>query len=120
MHKRTRLLALGLLCGAVVLQPSCSAQVKQKKNLGEQVFAQHCASCHADGGNAVKPSHPVAGSKQLATLATFKDYLSEPPGHMPYYEHVVNDRPTLEALYKYCKQLKKPSSKQASLPRHYQ
>lgn len=81
---------------------------------GEQTYKQYCASCHAGGGNTVKSNHPVAGSKELATIAKFKSYLSAPPGHMPYYQNVVKDQATLSALFDYCKTLKRPV-KQANL-----
>ncbi len=97
-----------------VLSPSIAKKSAPKPN-GALLFQQNCASCHAGGDNKVKPSRPIVGSKELSTLANFKSYLSAPPGHMPYYEHVVNDEPTLKALYKYCKELKKPPIKQASL-----
>ncbi len=98
-----------------ILSPSM-AKKSTKKLDGNQLFQQNCAGCHAAGENKVDPNHPVAGSKELATLASFKTYLSAPPGHMPYYEHIVNDDSTLKALYNYCKQLKKLPFKQASLP----
>jgi mono/diheme cytochrome c family protein len=96
-----------------MLTPAISKKSEAKKIDGEVVFKQHCASCHADGGNSIKPNHPVAEAKELGTLATFKNYLSKPPGHMPYYKNVVDDKGTLEALYKYCKTLKKPKHQQA-------
>lgn len=81
---------------------------------GSSIYKQYCASCHADGGNSVKPSRPVAESKQIANIGIFKDYLSAPPGHMPYYQHLVNDRKTLQALLKYCQSLKRKPIKQAN------
>jgi len=96
------------------LPPSTAKKAQQHEVHGDQVFQQHCASCHAGGGNNVNPKHPVAGSKELSSLATFKSYLSQPPGHMPYYQDIVEDPATLQALYKYCKTLKKESIKQVS------
>lgn len=88
-------------------------EAKEKKPDGAQVFQQYCAKCHAGGGNVVKPSSPVAESKQLASLVLFKSYLSAPPGHMPYYQNIVKDPKVLSALYNYCKTLKKKPIKQA-------
>ncbi len=76
---------------------------------GEQIYKQHCAQCHADGGNSVNPTKPLAESKQLNSLPQFKAYLSAPPGHMPYYQDVANNKRVLNALYKYTKTLKKPA-----------
>lgn len=81
---------------------------------GEVIFKQHCASCHQSGGNLTVPSKTVAGSTKLGTLATFKDYLNNPVGHMPYYKNIIEDKTTIDALYKYCKTLKKENIKQVS------
>jgi len=93
----------------VVCLPSIAEKAAPRKVDGEQIYKQYCASCHTGGGNSVKPSRPVAGSKQLATMATFKAYLSAPPGHMPYYRSIVADPQVLDALYHYCKKLTKPT-----------
>lgn len=115
---------IGILVGIISLAnllplplalPSLAEKDAKPVN-GAQVFQQHCASCHAGGANRVNSSRPVAGSNQLSSLPTFKSYLSAPPGHMPYYEHVVNDPVTLKALYKYCQTLKKQPVKQALTP----
>jgi mono/diheme cytochrome c family protein len=103
-----------LLLGISTLLPSNAKKNASRAVDGKQVFEQHCASCHAGGGNRVHPHRPVAGSKQLATIAVFKGYLSEPPGHMPFYADVVNDEATLKALYDYCRTLKVTPTKEAS------
>jgi len=73
---------------------------------GQTIYKQHCFSCHPGGANLVKPSKPVKDSKTLATFATFKAYLSAPLGHMPYYQHLVEDDAALKALYHYCRAFK--------------
>jgi len=93
--------------------PSLANKETDSNARGEQIFQQHCATCHAGGGNSVKAKRPLAGSKQLASLATFKAYLSAPLGHMPYYHHVIDNPKILQALYKYCKTLKNQPLKQA-------
>ncbi len=80
---------------------------------GRKVFGSHCASCHADLGNSVKPGKPIKGSQVLSTVATFKSYLNEPLGDMPHYEHVITDEKVLNALYAYVKDAEKqPSNKE--------
>ncbi|MBX9670417.1 MAG: cytochrome c [Candidatus Obscuribacterales bacterium] len=80
---------------------------------GRKVFGSHCASCHADLGNSVKPNKPIKGSQVLSTVATFKSYLNEPLGDMPHYEHVITDEKVLNALYAYVKDAEKqPSNKE--------
>ena len=91
----------------------CTAKSEAKKATGAETFKMYCATCHAGGGNKVDPNHPLAGSTQLDSIVRFKDYLSAPPGHMPYYETLVKDKATLEALFKYCKTLKKAPGERA-------
>ena len=79
---------------------------KAPKPDGKFLFDQHCACCHAGGGNAITPSRPLKDSKRLANIGAFKEYLSAPPGHMPYYEDVVKNPEVLQKLYDYCKHLK--------------
>jgi len=107
-------LVLLLILSMGIVLPTV-AKKSTKSFDGKQLFQQNCASCHQDGSNKVNPDHPVAGSKELATLASFKNYLKAPPGHMPYYQHIVNDDAILKALYNYCKGLKREPQKQACL-----
>ena len=104
-----------LLVLTVGVQHPTTARKNSKIVDGKSLFQQHCAKCHQDGENKVNPNHPVAGSKELTTLASFKNYLKNPPGHMPYYQYVVDDEAVLKALYSYCKQLKSQPTKQACL-----
>lgn len=73
---------------------------------GSTVFKENCASCHAGGGNTVNEKKPLAGSSKLNSKISFKAYLENPNGHMPYYKHVISDKAALKALYEYCKTLK--------------
>ena len=77
---------------------------------GGKLFATHCASCHAAGGNSIMPSKPVKGSQVLSTMATFKSYLNEPLGNMPHYEHLITDEKLLSDLYAYVKDLDKSAA----------
>ncbi len=102
--KQTIMIALTI--SVMFVQPALAEKDKPKPATGEQIFTQHCASCHTGGGNSVNESKPIVGSKELATIGKFKSYLSNPPGHMPYYQNLVNDRKMLDALHKYCKSIK--------------
>jgi mono/diheme cytochrome c family protein len=106
------------VCGIVLgsfVAPSSANRIKNKKVSGESVYKTHCASCHGAGGNLVSDKHPIAGSKELSTLAQFKQYLNSPPGHMPHYAALVANDESLKALYEYVKSIKKPL-RQATLP----
>jgi len=103
-----------LLLVMLVLSSPAFGNKNAKKPDGAKLFAEHCARCHAGGGNIVKSSHPIAGSQQLSSILKFKDYLSAPPGHMPYYQDIVNNKQKLESLYQYCKTLKDVPPKEAN------
>lgn len=112
MHRNLSIIAfLFVLIGLLIL-PAIGKKNENNAD-GAKVFAEYCAKCHTAGGNVLNESKPVAESKQLSNVAVFKSYLSSPPGHMPYYQSIVENKKTVEALYKYCKQLKKKPSKQA-------
>ncbi len=81
---------------------------------GAKLFGTHCASCHAAGGNSVKPSKPVKGSQVLSTMATFKSYLDTPIGDMPHYQHLITDEKLLGDLYSYVKSIEKNDSREQS------
>lgn len=87
-------------------EPKKSKEIRKKSiSKGSKLYAMHCASCHAAGGNSVAPRKPVKGSQVLSTLATFKSYLNEPIGDMPHYEHLITDEKLLGDLYAYVKSL---------------
>jgi mono/diheme cytochrome c family protein len=111
------MIVAALLTAAIVSIPASGKKDVKDNVAGAAIFAQNCAKCHVGGGNIVKSSKPVVGSSQLANLATFKSYLSSPPGHMPYYQQIVTDKKKLESLYDFCKALKDvPPPRQACLP----
>lgn len=80
---------------------------------GSKLFVNHCASCHAEGGNTITPVKPVRGSQVLSTMATFKSYLNQPIGDMPHYEDLITDQKLLSDLYAYTKDLDKPARSEA-------
>lgn len=92
------------------LQVQSLAKQKHKQSLGETLFAQDCTPCHADQhSNMIKPDKTIAGSKNLATVQTFRKFLSRHHGDkpsMPAYLTVVRNKTQLVALYNYLKALK--------------
>ncbi len=96
-------LGIALVCFA----PLCSGKGAAKPRTGEDIYKQYCSNCHVAGGNTAKPTKPIAGSKELNSIATFQKYLEDPPGHMPYYKTIVTDKTMVKKLYDYCKTLKK-------------
>lgn len=112
MNKKVVTMAVGLIMLSTWSKPS-QAEGAKKEVDGKKIFQEYCSKCHLGGGNQVNPSKPVAGSKELASVISFKTYLSAPPGHMPYYQNLVKDKELLKALYQYCKELKTVPLKQA-------
>ncbi len=97
MHRRI----WGLIAASLALafQGPCHAVEPKAGDLsGKKIFDQHCLSCHTGGGNNIRPAKPVAGSQHLKSIVLFKAYLSSPPGHMPFYQNVVNNKQVLDAL----------------------
>lgn len=97
----TSFIMLGLL-----LAPAATGKKSIKPPSGESVYKSNCAQCHPGGGNIVNQSKPLRGAQELESFPTFKQYLENPQGHMPYYKHVISDDAALHALYKYCKSIK--------------
>jgi cytochrome c6 len=51
-----KLLALpALVVFLILFAGACYAEKAAKKNSGEELFKQHCAVCHPDGGNIIDP-----------------------------------------------------------------
>ncbi|MBZ0186217.1 MAG: cytochrome c [Candidatus Obscuribacterales bacterium] len=73
---------------------------------GSKIFKLHCAGCHPGGKNLTHPDKPIIGSKELASEATFKKFLSKRHGPMPPFLKIAKDDATVTALYKYVKTLK--------------
>ena len=104
-------IGLLLLLLAAITLPPCSGKKKSKS--GAQIFSQYCLRCHVGGGNIVKSSKPLTGSKILDNMVQFKAYLSSPPGHMPHYQELTSDKEAIQALYDYCKTLAARPAKQS-------
>lgn len=110
-------MALAIICQTINCwaKPQTSSKTESKtkakavptKSRGELTFDSHCSSCHINGGNAVKPQKPLAGSKYLSNYVTFKNYLKQPVGTMPHYENLISNDKVLKELYHYVQGLKK-------------
>jgi cytochrome c6 len=49
-------LSLTLFFSLLALTVVCSTAQAAEQNIGEVYFKEHCAECHVDGGNIVKPT----------------------------------------------------------------
>jgi len=66
-----------------------------------QIFASHCASCHANGGNIINPDRPLRGAPQLGSYASFKTLVRQGRGPMPAFPSSKISDPQLQELYRY-------------------
>ncbi|SDM18417.1 cytochrome c6 [Geoalkalibacter ferrihydriticus] len=63
---------------------------------GETLFNQHCAACHADGGNVMRPernlTHANLMERGLGTPESLRDYLRDPgPGMPAFNQNTISD-----------------------------
>ncbi|MCC7528203.1 MAG: c-type cytochrome [Candidatus Melainabacteria bacterium] len=73
---------------------------------GMKIFTANCAACHAGGKNIMDPKKPIIGSKSIASIESFKAFLSKQNGKMPAYPKIVANEEALKALHAYVKTLK--------------
>jgi uncharacterized membrane protein len=66
---------------------------------GAEIYDSRCASCHPQGGNIIQSNLPVMGAPQLASSASFIEWLRDPrrpdgsPGIMPRFPPArISDR----------------------------
>jgi mono/diheme cytochrome c family protein len=79
----------------------------QAQGPGEEIYAEDCRSCHAQGGNTIYPNLPLRGAPQMADFSTFLAYIRNPTmpdgsqGPMPAFspERIPDDQ--AKDLYQY-------------------
>lgn len=54
---------IALLTAAALTLTAFTGVALAKENKGETLFKEHCASCHPDGGNIIKPHETLKGIK---------------------------------------------------------
>jgi cytochrome c6 len=68
---------------------------------GNVVFNQHCAACHANGGNVVNPNKPLKGAQTLNTFEAFLPWIRHPDQPMPSFPPSTISDQQAKALYDY-------------------
>lgn len=53
--------------------------------VGQQIFATNCASCHPNGGNTMKPKSPLKNSPKTADYKVFLEWVRKPDSPMPAF-----------------------------------
>jgi mono/diheme cytochrome c family protein len=71
----------------------------QTATTGAEVFMANCANCHRNGGNNITPNLPLKGSRKLADVKTFVQFIRQPKmpdgsaGAMPAFsESTISDQ----------------------------
>jgi cytochrome c6 len=80
----TAILALSIVC-VILATPGFAAQLK-----GETEFKMHCAACHPNGGNIVKPdktlSHKDLQKSGIKTADDIVKLIRKPGSSMPAFD----------------------------------
>jgi mono/diheme cytochrome c family protein len=67
----------------------------------EALFQENCASCHAKGGNIIKPDQPLKGSPGMKRFEVFLPWIRNPkPPMPPFPPSTISDQQAKE-LYDY-------------------
>lgn len=68
---------------------------------GQQVYADHCTTCHPSGGNTIDPGKPVLHSPLLQNPDIFKMWLRNPAQPMPAFAAAKISDTQARELYEY-------------------
>jgi mono/diheme cytochrome c family protein len=97
-------LAIGVISGGTIILTGSTALSAPD---GASLYATHCGSCHAQGGNIITPDLPVKGSAKMKSFAVFTAYNRNPlkddgsKGLMPAYpEDKISDQ-EMKLIYDY-------------------
>ena len=105
-------IAVSIVCGITMI---FSRGVSQSAPNGADLYATHCGSCHADGGNVINPALPVKGSDKMKSLAAFTAFNRNPlkadgtKGIMPAFGKDKISDTEMKLIYEYA--LKLPGTK---------
>ncbi len=96
------LLALGLLLLSGCASPPPEQNVAVSP--GQQVFLNHCVSCHGGSGSPPGPNALILQSSRLASEADFTAFLRKPSsGMMPPFPQAQLPEAQVHELYVYLK-----------------
>jgi cytochrome c6 len=103
----------GVLSGCATSSPTGTAVPPETSPLagstvpisdGQTLFQNHCAGCHAQGGNSLNPAKPVKGSAYLSSVAAFTGFVRQPSGAMPAFDEGALSTAEVKQMYDYVKQ----------------
>ncbi len=87
-----------IACLAALFSLLCLAGCSPRSGLsGEEIFAQHCAGCHSEGGNTVNPRKTLhkkdLEADNIKTPGDIVSRMRNPGVGMPRFErNVITDR----------------------------
>jgi cytochrome c6 len=103
--KRKTIVMLLVLCGVSLLVLGMQETTGAAGRSGEELFKEHCAVCHPDGGNIVNPKKTLHGKDLAANKVTSEDDImrimrNPGPGMLTFDKKTVSDRDA-RAIAKY-------------------
>lgn len=104
-------IAVSVVCGITMI---FSGGVALSAPNGADLYAAHCGSCHADGGNVITPALPVKGSPKMKSLAVFSAFNRNPvkadgtKGIMPAFPKDKISDAEMKLIYEYSLKLPGP------------
>jgi len=92
---------LGIAISGVFLVSLCSVSFAEKGKTGEELFKQHCAVCHPDGGNIIDPEDTLRGNVLKAHKITkpsdiVKKMRKPGPGMTKFDKKTIPDKDALK------------------------
>jgi cytochrome c6 len=104
MNMQKSVAVIGTLVSALLLASAAQAAMKGKLDAKAE-FKEHCASCHADGGNIVNPAKTLKkASLQKSGIKTIQDIVAvmrKPgPGMTAFSKKEIPDKEA-QAIAKY-------------------
>lgn len=92
--------AIGYFGGGLVYSNRSKATANEEK-VGQELYMANCNSCHANGGNVMKPDRPVTHSDKTADYETFLSWVRSPRRPMPAYPATVLTDEEVKEIFNY-------------------
>lgn len=99
------LIAVVLFAAAPALAADSAAKGKAVPQAGEKLFQQHCASCHAKGGNIINPQKTLSSkdlkANKITTPEDIVKVMRNPGPGMPVFDEKTIPDAEAKAIAQY-------------------
>ena len=101
--------------GARIVYGGTTTGSSRNYAIGEKIFMTNCNSCHVNGGNIIKPDHPLRNSDYLQNFNDFLAQIRHPEKIMPAFSPSQISSKDARELYDYIvNEFKGPGGKDKS------